>query len=181
MPSIIICNFAVQKPKLPMKRLIARIALSAALLIGAFSPVRAAEKSVGVLGGVSTDQTAPVAGVFFGLEVIPHLRLTPSITYQFEKSHTDAFRICVDVQSPWRIVGSRFRVYPLAGVSVSRFNVDKSGDNSHSVDRLGFNVGGGLEWQPSAMLGLRLYAEGKYAYARRFDTALVSVGIGYVF
>ncbi len=28
---------------------------------------------------------------------------------------------------------------------------------------------------------LKLYAEGKYRYAHRFDTGVVTVGIGYVF
>lgn len=153
-----------------------------ALAVAAVLPASASEKTVGLLGGVSTDLPAPLAGVFFGLEPLPHLRITPSVSYQFEQKHTDAFRLAIDVQSPWSVAGTRFRVYPLAGVSVSRFNVDRNTESgSHHIDRIGFNVGGGLEWKPSKLLGLKIFVEGKYAYSRRFDTGLVTAGIGYAF
>lgn len=163
-----------------MKRKINAFLVTLALLIGSAVPAYASEKSVGLLGGVSTDAPAPVAGVYFGLGVLPHLRITPSIAYQFTHNSTDAFLLNIDVQSPWELTGSRFKVYPLAGVSVSRWNVESEANKRH-YDRLGFNVGGGVEWKPSAMMGLKIFAEGKYAYAKRFETALVTVGIGYVF
>lgn len=145
----------------------------------------ASEKSVGIMGGVSTAQPAPVAGVYFGLGVIPHLRITPSITYQFEVNRQDAITLSLDVQSPWKLTGTRFKVYPLVGVNIGRWNfVNTTADGhseKHRVDRIGFNVGGGVEWQPSKALGLKIFAEGKYAYVKRFDTGIVSIGLGYVF
>ncbi len=152
-----------------------------AMPLSAAWPAQAAEKTVGIIGGITTGPTAPVAGVFFGLEPVGHIRIVPSFSYQFKQNRTDAFRFSIDVQSPWAITGTRFRIYPLAGVSVSRFNTVKSDNSQQRIDRLGFNVGGGLEWKPAAMLGLKLFAEGKYAYAKKFDSALVSLGIGYAF
>lgn len=164
-----------------MKKTIIKVALAATVALGATWPAQAAEKTAGIIGGISTDPTAPVTGIFFGLQPISHLRVVPSFTYQFKQGNTDAFRFNIDVQSPWAIAGTRFRVYPLAGVSVSRFNTVKSDNSPQRIDRLGFNVGGGLEWKPSAMLGLKLFAEGKYSYAKNFDSALVTLGIGYAF
>lgn len=149
-------------------------------------PALAGEKAVGVAGGISTrNGVAPVAGVYFQLGVIPHLRIAPSLNYQFRKHGADAFAVNVDVHSPWAIVGSdsRLRVYPLAGFHIARWNYFRNGDGEERgrIDRIGFNVGGGVEWMPSKDMRLKLYAEGKYRYAHRFDTGVVTVGIGYVF
>lgn len=147
-------------------------------------PAMAGEKCVGVTGGIKTRGTAPVAGVYFQLGVIPHLRVVPALTHQFRKHGTDGFAFNLDVHSPWRLVGSRFSVYPLAGLNISRWNVTASSDTDTfktHADRLGFNVGGGVEWRPSAALGLKISAEGKYRYNKDFDTGVVTLGIGYVF
>lgn len=149
-------------------------------------PALAGEKAVGVAGGISTrNGVAPVAGVYFQLGVIPHLRIAPSLNYQFRKHGADAFAVNLDVHSPWAIVGSdsRLRVYPLAGFHIARWNYFRNGDGEERgrIDRIGFNVGGGVEWMPSKDMRLKLYAEGKYRYAHRFDTGVVTVGIGYVF
>ncbi len=87
-------------------------------------PALAGEKAVGVAGGISTrNGVAPVAGVYFQLGVIPHLRIAPSLNYQFRKHGADAFAVNVDVHSPWAIVGSesRLRVYPLAYSALELF------------------------------------------------------------
>lgn len=167
-----------------MKRIITTIFATLAIICTAI-PAHTTEKSVGLLGGVSTSEPAPVAGVYFGWGVIPHLRITPSVVYQFEQHGTDAVMINLDVQSPWTLTGTRFRVYPLAGITVSRWNAARHHDDAQSekirYDRLGFNVGGGVEWKPSALMGLKIFAEGKFAYAYRFNTGVISVGLGYVF
>ncbi len=156
--------------------------MSVAMVLAMAIPAMAREKSVGVFGGISTRTNAPVAGISFGLELIPHLRITPSVQYQFPRHDIDAFMLNVDIQSPWQIVGSAVKVYPLVGVAVSRWNENYGEDSDkRHFDRLGFNVGGGIEWKPSKLLGLKLFAEGKYGYAQRFDTGVVTIGLGYVF
>ncbi len=140
---------------------------------------------VGLIPALAGEKAVGVAGVYFQLGVIPHLRIAPSLNYQFRKHGADAFAVNVDVHSPWAIVGSdsRLRVYPLAGFHIARWNYFRNGDGEERgrIDRIGFNVGGGVEWMPSKDMRLKLYAEGKYRYAHRFDTGVVTVGIGYVF
>ncbi|MDE6119502.1 MAG: hypothetical protein K2F82_06515 [Muribaculaceae bacterium] len=74
-----------------MKKTIIKAALTMAMPLSAAWPAQAAEKTVGIIGGITTGPTAPVAGVFFGLEPVGHIRIVPSFSYQFKQNRTDAF------------------------------------------------------------------------------------------
>lgn len=167
----------------PKFNIVKALFLALAIVVSAWTPVEAAEKSGGITAGVNTNSGAPVAGLYFGMGVAPHLRVTPSILYQFKHKSTDAFMFNIDVESPWSVAGTPFKVYPLAGVSVSRWNHYDliGGDSKIHADRLGLNLGGGVEWRPSSLLHLKVFVEGKYGFAKNYGAGFVTAGIGYIF
>lgn len=167
----------------PKFNIVKALFMAMAMVAATWFPAEAAEKSGGITAGVNTNSGAPLAGLYFGMGIGSHLRVTPSIFYQFERKSTDAFMLNIDVESPWTIAGTPVKVYPLAGVSVSRWNRYDlvGGDAKSHADRLGLNLGGGVEWRPSSLLHLKVFVEGKYGFAKNYGAGFVTAGIGYIF
>jgi hypothetical protein len=155
-----------------------RILLAATLLAAAMGSSLHAEKALGVSVGYATRAEAPVAGIFFQMDIIPHLRVAPSFNYQFRHNGCDALQFDLDFHSPWA-VGAGVKLYPLVGVSVARWNISAGGIHEN-FDRIGFNAGGGAEWSPIGS-SLKLFIEGKYNAVSDFGSGYIKAGIGYKF
>lgn len=139
------------------------------------------EKTAGVKGGFSTKTETALAGIFFQFRPSTHLRIAPSVQYSFRHNGVDALLFDIDFHFPL-LHGNRFNVYPLAGVNFSSctdHSATDNGDVSNRASRLGLNAGAGLEFKPTP--SMRLFAEGNYYFVKNFNSAIISIGIGYCF
>lgn len=137
------------------------------------------EKTAGIKAGYSTKTETPIAGIFFQFRPLRHFRIAPSVQYSFRHHGADALLLNVDLHFPL-LPGSRFNVYPIAGVNFSSWsdhNDDR--DVSNRASRIGLNAGAGLDFKPTSTL--RLFAEGNYYFVKNYGSAIISVGMGYCF
>lgn len=139
--------------------------------------------SVGLRGGYTTANEAPIAGLGFQYRFVKYFRLSAAIDYYFRHQGVDAFAMNIDGHVPFA-VSSRVNIYPLAGFSLTSRNVkisDPTGDDdsSNRNNRFGINAGGGAEYYVTPHL--RLAVEAKYAYVKDFDGGVFTASIGYVF
>lgn len=173
-----------------------KIKLYGAALIAAISfstvPATAAgtargEKSLGVAVGYNTRNESPTAGIFFQYSVSSYLRIAPDITYTLRRGGTDALGINVNLQVPFQLGSVKgFNIYPLAGVNYTSWNFHgktgriESDDVTSRLNRLGLNLGAGLEYSIKPTLKLQL--QGKYVFTKSHcSTGVIAVGIGYTF
>lgn len=139
------------------------------------------EKSVGLRGGYTGANRSAVAGVYFQYSFSDKLRIAPDIDYSFRHRGTDAISLNLNLHSPFTLApGAAF--YPLAGLNYTSWNIHRTvdiDDAKSRVDRLGFNIGGGVEYYVKTTLKLAL--EGKYRWTRDYDSAVFTLSIGYIF
>lgn len=176
-------------PIIMKKSILALLAVIASLYISAPAMAESGEKSVGLRAGYTSTHNAPVAGLYFQYRFSEHFRLSPSIDYSFRHNHTDAYALNINVDVPFALgKNSPVNIYPLAGVNFTSWNVhnpatrdgeDITDDSSTRSNRIGFNVGAGVEYYATSTLKFAL--EGKYGYIKHFDGAFVTLSIGYVF
>lgn len=171
------------------KSILALLAVTASLSITAPAMAERGNKSVGLHAGFTTTHDAPVAGLYFQYRFTGHFRLSPSIDYSFRHNHTDAYALNINADFPFALGNdSPFNIYPLAGVNFTSWNVhypsarqgeELTDDSSTRTNRVGLNVGAGVEYFATPTLKFAL--EGKYAYIKHFDGGFVTLSIGYVF
>ena len=74
-------------------------------------------------------------------------------------------------------------LYPLVGVAFNSWNrhlsTDDLGDVTTHVNRFGFNAGAGFDLRCSQSLMLNL--EARYTLVKSYSSAIVTVGISYIF
>lgn len=194
----IISNFAVEQASLSPFNLILMtrlkyIIIAVATLVVSILPVRAAspyrgEKTMGLYGGYVSRNESASAGIFFQYRFARSFRIAPSAGYEFRHNGQDAVTIDLDFHTPFAIGGNdAVNIYPLAGVGYSKISVSGGDDlkresrNSarQRSDRLGINLGGGVEYFASPTL--RLAFEAKWRGRTDYSTGLFSLSIGYRF
>lgn len=141
------------------------------------------EKSVGLKAGYCTRNESAVAGAYFQYAFSSHFRLSPNIDYVFRNKGCDAFAFGLTAQFPIGVTGSRFDMYPLAGVSYSIWNhqshSEVADDVSTRVNRFGIDVGMGVEYKFAS--ALKIFAQGRFNWVKDYNSGIFVVGIGYVF
>lgn len=171
-----------------MNRKFTSIAIVIASIISLFPlnvNAAAGEKSVGLQAGYTTSHEAPVAGLYFEYSFSKHFRLKPAIDYYFRHDGVDAFAFNIDANVPFSLgLSGKFNIYPLAGLNLTSWNIKthniEDGDDSTTrKNRLGINVGGGIEYYVSPTL--KLAAEAKYGWVKHYDGGIFNISIGYVF
>ena len=105
------------------------------------------------------------------------LRFEPSATYFFKKDYTSMWDINANLHYLFP-VAEKFIVYPLAGVTMVGWKVDVLGE-SYSDSKIGFNLGGGAQYNLTDALALSL--EIKYQIVSDWDRPIFSLGIAYKF
>lgn len=177
-------KFVKSKPLSRMRKL-KLILLSVFLLlsVGSVAAAVRGEKSVGLKAGYCTRNESAVAGAYFQYAFSSHFRLSPNIDYVFRHEGSDAFIFGLTAQFPIGITGSRFDMYPLAGVSYSIWNYQSHGeasdDVSTRVNRFGLDFGMGVEYKFAS--ALKIFAQGKFNLVKDYNSGIFVVGIGYVF
>lgn len=165
-----------------------RLFLISFLLTVTLFPAVAAEKgekSVGLKGGYCTRNESPVAGVYFQYAFSHHFRISPNVDYIFRNDGCDGFTFGLTAQFPIGITGSRFDIYPLAGISYSIWNL-RHHDSAGEIDdvttresRFGLDVGMGVEYRFAS--ALKLFAQGRFNWVKDYNTGVFVIGIGYEF
>lgn len=150
------------------------------------SPYRG-QKSVGVYAGYVTRNESAAAGIYFQYRFARCFRIAPSAGYIFRHRGEDAFAIDLDFHAPFAVGGGdRVNIYPVAGIGYSGIGIKGEGadpraavDTRHRVDRIGINLGAGIECFASPTL--RLALEGKWRGRSDYPTGIFTMSIGYRF
>ena len=156
------------------------LSLCMATAVPAAATVRG-EKAAGVRAGYNTRNASAVAGIWFQYSFSSHFRLSPNADYVFRNDDTDGFSFNINAHFPIK-TGSRFNVYPLAGLSyVSMTHHDKqpTEDVTTRTNKLGLNIGGGAEYYFTR--SLKVYLEGKFNWVSHFNSGVFAAGIGFIF
>ncbi len=169
------------------KNIIAAIACALATISAALCPdaahARRGEASVGVVGGYTTKNDSPLAGIFFQYSFSDHFRIAPDLGCVFRNKGLDNLFFDANVHFPFAIAG-RTELYPLAGFSytswdrhyISDADLD---DVSTRVGRVGLNLGAGIDVRATRTLRLRF--EAVYTLNDGYSTFSPVIGIGYTF
>ncbi len=167
--------------------------LAIAMLFVSVIPLQAAspyrgQKTMGLYGGYMSRNESASAGIFFQYRFARSFRIAPSAGYDFRHNGQDAFSIDLDFHTPFSF-GSNdaFSFYPIAGIGYSKICIDRvdnilaraSVENRQRYDRLGVNLGGGVEYMVSPTL--RLAFEAKWRERTDYSSGLFAVSIGYRF
>ena len=143
------------------------------------------EKSLGFRAGYTSSNQSAVAGMYFQYAFSRHFRLSPDVDYSFRHNGNDALSINLNAHVPFGLSADRFAIYPLAGLNYTSWNIheikdiEDNNDAKNRVDRLGMNVGAGIEYY--AKPSLKLAFEGKYRWTKDYDSGVFNVSIGYIF
>ncbi len=116
-------------------------------------------------------------GAKFRYNVIDNLRIEPSFTYFLEKDYLSMWDISANAHYLFP-VGSRFTLYPLAGLSVMGVKADV-GDHSASDSEFGINLGGGVDFDLTHNLVLN--GELKYKVGGDWSRLIIGIGVAYKF
>lgn len=177
-------NFASVTKKLYLT-MIRKIALISALVLAIMLPASMSassrgEKTIGVLAGFNTRNTAPFAGISFTYSFSNYFRIAPNIRYVFRNEGIDGYIFAVDGHIPFKVSPARsLQLYPIVGVAYSSRNIKSSDDVTTRDYHFGANAGFGVNFNCTSTL--RLSFEGRYTLIKDFPTANISAGISYCF
>ena len=117
-------------------------------------------------------------GVKYQYNITDNIRLEPSVNYFFENDGIDMFDINANAHYLFPMA-SNIRVYPLAGLSYSKWSANAGDGWEVSTSKFGLNLGGGAEFDISDNLMMNF--EVKYQLISKFDQSVLSMGIAYMF
>ena len=160
------------------------------MLMAVTSMMASADVGEWSLGGqfvFGTEGSMPGVGLKFQSNYSHAWRSAVSGNYYFKKNGVSCFDLNAEQHYLFEL-GDKIRLYPLAGIRAAFWKVDdisaNVGDVHIKVDgdselKLGFNVGGGIDY----LIGdhLMLNGEVKYEYLKNADWVLFSIGVGYRF
>lgn len=149
-------------------------ALCAIISMGVYA--QAGKKAIGLYASYGTEIKNIGIGAKGQYNFTDAFRGEASFDYFLKKDHISMWDVNLNVHYLFP-VGDSFRVYPLAGLSYTRWKIDIV--ESASTGKFGANLGGGIELDLSSHLVLN--AEAKYQLISDFDQAVFSVGFAYKF
>ncbi len=127
-------------------------------------------------------------GAKFQWNVIDNLRLEPSFNYFFEKDMVNMWDLSANAHYQFSLSDS-FVAYPLAGISVMGVSVDvpefdlgygySVGGGSASDTEIGFNIGGGVDYNVTKNIAINL--EAKYKIGGDWSRLVIAAGAVYKF
>lgn len=135
-------------------------------------------QATGIQLNYGTEISSIGIGLKYQYNITNEIRLEPSVNYYFENDGLDMFDINANVHYLLPM-SSNVRVYPLAGLSYSKWSADAGNGWEVSTNKLGLNLGGGAEFDINKDLMMNF--EVKYQLINDFDQAVISMGIAYMF
>ena len=135
-------------------------------------------QATGIQLNYGTEISSIGIGLKYQYNITNEIRLEPSVNYYFENDGLDMFDINANVHYLFPM-SSNVRVYPLAGLSYSKWSADAGNGWEVSTNKFGLNLGGGAEFDINKDLMMNF--EVKYQLINDFDQAVISMGIAYMF
>jgi len=169
------------------KDIITAIACILATVSAALCPdaaqARRGDASVGIIGGYTTKNNSPLAGIFFQYSFSDHFRVAPDLGCVFRNKNLDNLFFEANVHFPFAIA-KKTELYPLAGFSYTSWDHHDISDAdlddvSTRVGRVGLNLGAGIE--VNATRTFKLKFEAIYTVNDGYSTFSPVIGIGYTF
>lgn len=163
-----------------MKKLIVLFSMMFFIMTNSFA--QKGIQSVGVHLNYGTEIETIGIGMKYQYNLTNHIRFEPSMNYFFEKNDIDMFDINFNAHYILPL-DSNIRVYPLAGLTFTRWNLDlpdlDGWNNEGKKNKLGVNLGAGAEFdiQDEWMINFEI----KYQLINKLDQAIISLGVAYMF
>lgn len=123
--------------------------------------------------------------VMFQVNITDPIRLEGSFMWSFQKSSVNVWGVNLNAHYLFPMSGTRFTLYPLAGLGWFGYRSDD--DVSHhgiygSINRPGFNVGGGIDLALTQRLILNFEASHKFVFYNNLPNPyFISMGLVYRF
>ena len=126
------------------------------------------EKSFGVSAGIGFSDEIDFAkvGVEFNMDINEHFRFSPSADFYLSSSS------CVSLNGDFSYLiksSEKFEIFPIVGVAYITDEFDLS------FDRVGLNVGAGVQYDLSNNFALN--AKAKYQVVKSQDNVVIGVGV----
>jgi opacity protein-like surface antigen len=144
------------------------------------------DRAFGVKLGYAARNNSAVGGAFFQYSFSDHFRLQPAAEYVFRHNGRDASVFEVDAHFPINLSTSKWSFYPIVGVNAWIINNQLVEDGYVSQDdvstretKFGLNCGAGLDLKVNSTMKVNF--EARYVLIKHIPTALVTVGLAYVF
>lgn len=125
-----------------------------------------------------TDRPHFGIGAFARYNINDHFRPEATVNFYPKNDYVWSWDVNFNLHYLFHIT-DKFKLYPLGGLSVVGYDFDYDGWASPSKTQVGFNLGGGLQYNLTD--NLHLNAETYYQFTSDYDRAVLSVGIAYVF
>jgi len=135
------------------------------------------DKAIGVNVAYGSEIESIAIGVKFNYGITDQIRLSPSFNYFVGKDELSEWEINADVHYLFDIA-PKFSVYPLAGLTFTGWRV-AWGNYSSTTTRFGANVGAGIGYQLSDIIGVGL--EVKYSVVSDLDQFVPGINLTYKF
>ncbi|MDE6556782.1 MAG: porin family protein, partial [Duncaniella sp.] len=154
-------------------RLIALIILALAPTVCS-SQTLAKEKSLGVTAGYASQNRSGMAGLAFEYAFSRHVVIAPSVDIIFAHYGRSAGLFNLDLKVPLAFSSPKnLEFYPLAGVNMNSWQYKNDG-NKETSNRLGFNLGAGLQWRISG--SLKIYLQARHTFVRSTANTTLEAG-----
>ena len=151
------------------------LCLFAALAISGYA--QKGHASVGASMGYAHEYEMATFGVDFRYNILPDIRIAPSITHMFRNRGLNAWYLDLDVHYVIDVTHA-FSFYPIGGLSLSIWDWNRY-YNDNKRTRVGPNIGLGGEFR--IMDELSVGMDFKYNLIQDHDQALASVRVAYHF
>lgn len=137
-------------------------------------------QTVGVHLAYGTEIKSVGLGIKYQNNITDAIRFEPSINYFFEKDNLDMFDINFNAHYLLPL-DSNVRVYPLAGLTYTRWSWDSAASEGWDLtqDKFGVNLGAGAEFDIADEWLINF--ELKYQLVKDFDQAVFNIGVAYMF
>ncbi len=164
------------------------LAVVAIVLLSAFCPLgshaQKGEATVGLIGGFTTKNSSPAAGLFFEYGFSNHVMVAPQLGCVFRNKGLDNFFFDFNMLFPFNLRNSIVSLYPLAGLSYTSWDNhhlsdSQTDDVSTRKSRLGLNLGAGLGIRATKTFKVKI--DLIYTLNKGYCTFSPLVGIGYTF
>ncbi len=159
-----------------MKKFIIAACLTIVSLGSAFA--QQGKQAFGIQLNYGTEIESLGIGAKYQYNFTDAFRFEPSINYFFGKHKVDMFDLNANVHYLLPIERN-ITLYPLAGLTYSRWHQDLGNNTSWNKGHLGVNLGAGAEFALNADWTMNF--ELKYQLVKDFDQAVINVGIAYTF
>lgn len=120
-------------------------------------------------------------GIDYQWDVTKNIRINPEVDFFFKNHNFSNWQVNLNAHYATTLF-SDIRLYPIAGISYSRWTykiAEGSGSYVENFNRIGCNLGGGVEYNPNETVGFKL--EICAQLIKNFTQCTIGLGVNYKF